>query len=342
MSDPAVVQDQSAYQKLAKESKEIAPIVERYRAYKEALGELTKVQEMARAESDPEHAGAGPRGDARAREEARHPGRRDPAAAHPQGPERREERAPRDPRRAPGGDEAALFAGEMFRMYSRFAERQGWKIDVISVEPHRPGRREGSHRPGRGRPRLLEAALRERRPPRAARAGHRGSGPHPHLRGHRGGAARGRGSRREDRGQGPARRHVLLVGPGRPERQHHLLGGAHHPPAHEHRGQLPGREEPDQEPREGDEGAAGAPLRGGPAQEQQKAIASDRKSQVGSGRPQREDPHLQLPAGPGHRSPHRPHHSPPAGDPGRRPGGDRERLDRHHQAEKLKEPEPVR
>src|SRR4029079_19343846 len=32
-----------------------------------------------------------------------------------------------------GGDEAALFAGEVFRMYSRYAERQGWKIDVVSV-----------------------------------------------------------------------------------------------------------------------------------------------------------------------------------------------------------------
>ncbi len=37
MSDPAVVQDPSAYQKLAKESKDIAPIVERYRAYKDTL-----------------------------------------------------------------------------------------------------------------------------------------------------------------------------------------------------------------------------------------------------------------------------------------------------------------
>ena len=54
MSDPAVVQDPSAYQKLAKESKEISPIVERYRAYKSALGEITKVQEMAKSESDPD------------------------------------------------------------------------------------------------------------------------------------------------------------------------------------------------------------------------------------------------------------------------------------------------
>ena len=54
MSDPNVVQDPSAYQKLAKESKEIAPIVERYRAYKNALGEITKVQEMAKVEGDPD------------------------------------------------------------------------------------------------------------------------------------------------------------------------------------------------------------------------------------------------------------------------------------------------
>src|SRR5262245_34478952 len=54
MSDPAVVQDPSAYQKLAKESKELGPIVERYRAYKDTLAELAKVQEMVKSESDPE------------------------------------------------------------------------------------------------------------------------------------------------------------------------------------------------------------------------------------------------------------------------------------------------
>src|SRR5579863_7019604 len=54
MSDSAVAQDPSAYQRLAKESKEIAPVVERYRAYKDTLAELTKVQEMARNEEDPD------------------------------------------------------------------------------------------------------------------------------------------------------------------------------------------------------------------------------------------------------------------------------------------------
>ena len=43
MSDPDVAQNPAAYQKLARESKEIAPIVERYRAYKSTLGEISKV-----------------------------------------------------------------------------------------------------------------------------------------------------------------------------------------------------------------------------------------------------------------------------------------------------------
>ena len=47
MSDPVVAQDPAAFQKLARESKEISPIVERYRAYKKVLQELTKVEEMA-------------------------------------------------------------------------------------------------------------------------------------------------------------------------------------------------------------------------------------------------------------------------------------------------------
>ena len=54
MADQDVARDPSAYQRLAKESRDISPIVDRYRAYKAALAELTKVQEMIRSESDPE------------------------------------------------------------------------------------------------------------------------------------------------------------------------------------------------------------------------------------------------------------------------------------------------
>jgi peptide chain release factor 1 len=132
MSDPAVTQDPSAYQKLAKESKEISPIVDRYRTYKGALAELTKVQEMARVETDPELREM-------AHEEMRAlEARRDaldaeiPRLLVPKDPND-EKNVLLEIRAGTGGDEAALFAAEVFRMYSRYAERQGWKIDVVST-----------------------------------------------------------------------------------------------------------------------------------------------------------------------------------------------------------------
>jgi peptide chain release factor 1 len=131
MSEPAVAQDPPVYQKLAREAKEIAPIVERYRAFKDALQELAKVQEMVKAESDPE-----------LREMAHEEVRSLEAKCAALDAEIPLLLVPKDPndeknvlleiRAGTGGDEAALFAAEMFRMYQRYAERQGWKVDVVS------------------------------------------------------------------------------------------------------------------------------------------------------------------------------------------------------------------
>ena len=132
MSDPAVAQDPAAYQKLAREAKETSTIVERYRAYKDALQELAKVQEMARAEADPE-----------LREMAHEEVRALEAKRNALDAEIPLLLIPKDPnddknvlleiRAGTGGDEAALFAGDVLRMYQRYAERQGWKVDVVSI-----------------------------------------------------------------------------------------------------------------------------------------------------------------------------------------------------------------
>ena len=138
MSDPAVAQDPAAYQKFARESKELVPIVDRYRAYKAVLQELTKVEEMVRVESDPEM--------------------REMAQEEIHALEKKRDTLdaeipilllPRDPndeknvlleiRAGTGGEEAALFAAEIFRMYQRFAERNRWKVDVVSVNHTGPG-----------------------------------------------------------------------------------------------------------------------------------------------------------------------------------------------------------
>ena len=131
-----------------------------------------------------------------------------------------------------------------------------------------------------GKRRLQPAEVRERRASRAARAGHRSQRPHPHVDRHGRGAARGGGSRHPDQREGPAHRHVLLERPGRPERQHDLLGRAHHAHSHRPRRLAAGREVADQEPREGDEGAARASLRDGDAE----AAGRDREGAARPGR----------------------------------------------------------
>ena len=132
MSDPDIARDPSAFQRLARESKELSPIVERYRAYKAALGEITKIQEMVRGESDAEMKEM-------AHEELRAlEARRDaldaeiPLLLIPKDPND-EKNVLLEIRAGTGGEEAALFAAEVFRMYTRFAERERWKVDVISM-----------------------------------------------------------------------------------------------------------------------------------------------------------------------------------------------------------------
>ncbi len=132
MSDQAVARDPSAYQKFARESKDLSPVVDRFRSYKALLAEIAKMQEMVKSEAD-----------ADMREMAQDELRALEAKRDTIDAEITPLLIPRDPndeknvlleiRAGTGGDEAALFAGEVFRMYSRYAERKGWKVDVISA-----------------------------------------------------------------------------------------------------------------------------------------------------------------------------------------------------------------
>src|SRR5678815_5182161 len=132
MSDPGVAQDPSAFQKLAREAKDITPVATQYRSYKDTLGELTKVQDMIRTEKDAE-----------LREMAHEELRTLEAKKGEMEEQIRLLLIPKDPndeknvlleiRAGTGGDEAALFAGEIFRMYQRYAERQKWKMDIVSI-----------------------------------------------------------------------------------------------------------------------------------------------------------------------------------------------------------------
>ncbi len=133
LSDPDIIKKQNLYRELAKEEAELSKVVAVYRKYKKVLTDIdgatqmleeddVDMKEMAQAELD----------------ELR------------QEKERLEEEIkmlliPKDPqdsrnaiveiRAGTGGDEAGLFAGDLFRMYKYFAEKHGWKIEIMSSNP---------------------------------------------------------------------------------------------------------------------------------------------------------------------------------------------------------------
>src|SRR5881394_1536770 len=126
----AVQADPNEMRKHAKALAELEPLVEKYREYKVVASEIAQAEEML----------AGNDADMRdlAKEELKSlTAKRDSLVA-----DLKVLLIPKDPndqknvmleiRAGTGGDEAALFAGELFRMYSKYAERQGWRIDVMS------------------------------------------------------------------------------------------------------------------------------------------------------------------------------------------------------------------
>ncbi len=131
MADPAVQADPATYRTHAKTVAELEPLVERFREYKAVTAEIAQTEELARGD------------EAELRELAQQElkvlsARRDALVA-----EIKRLLVPKDPndernvmvevRAGTGGDEAALFAAELLRMYTRFAERQGWRVDVLSL-----------------------------------------------------------------------------------------------------------------------------------------------------------------------------------------------------------------
>ena len=98
-----------------------------------------------------------------------------------------------------GGDEAALFAGDLYKMLTRYAERRGYSVEALSQSAVRGGRLQGGHLLDQGRRCLLRLQVRGRHAPRAAGPEDRVAGPHPHLDRDGGGAARGGGGRRPGR-----------------------------------------------------------------------------------------------------------------------------------------------
>ena len=132
LASPETINDSAKYQKAAKAHSEISLIVERYREYKDLKRGIAESKAMLAEEKDPEMR-------AYAQEELDKLEARIGAAEQ----ELKVLLLPKDPndekniileiRAGTGGDEATLFAAEMFRMYTRFAETQRWKVEVLNT-----------------------------------------------------------------------------------------------------------------------------------------------------------------------------------------------------------------
>ncbi|WP_136524842.1 peptide chain release factor 1 [Geomonas ferrireducens] len=137
LSDPEVLANQTEFRKLSKEHAGLAELIAAYREYKKVLADIEGNKELLK-EPDQEM--------------------REMAQAELESLEERREQLeaeikvlllPKDPnddksvvleiRAGTGGDESALFAGDLFRMYSRFAETNRWKVEVISASESERG-----------------------------------------------------------------------------------------------------------------------------------------------------------------------------------------------------------
>lgn len=134
LADPEVMADQSAYQKKARSHSDLDEIVSVYRRFKRVRQEAAEARTLLEEESDPEI--------------------RELAQVEIAGLEVEMEELerklkllllPKDPnddkgviveiRGGAGGEEAALFAGDLYRMYTRYAEERGWKVDLVDSHP---------------------------------------------------------------------------------------------------------------------------------------------------------------------------------------------------------------
>ena len=132
LGDPDVTQDTKRFTKLMKEQAELAPIVEAYKQYKQAKQDVEDSLAMLEEENDEEMREM-------AKEELSDAKKRIEELEH----ELKILLLPKDPnddkniileiRAGAGGDEAALFAAELYRMYSNYADSQHWKVEIISI-----------------------------------------------------------------------------------------------------------------------------------------------------------------------------------------------------------------
>ena len=136
LSDPEIISNQNKFRDLSQEYSRLEPVASLFARYEQSVADVEAAAEMAE-DTDPEIRALG------REEQETAENHRDALEA-----ELRKHLIPKDPhddanifleiRAGTGGDEAAIFSGDLFRMYQRYAEAQGWKLEILS-------QRDGEH-----------------------------------------------------------------------------------------------------------------------------------------------------------------------------------------------------
>uniref|UniRef100_A0A7C5Z757 Peptide chain release factor 1 n=1 Tax=Caldicellulosiruptor owensensis TaxID=55205 RepID=A0A7C5Z757_9FIRM len=132
IADPEIISQTQEWQKLMKEHSNLQPIVEKFREYKKILNTIKEAEELLDTDLDEDFEKLVKEELNRAKEQKEVVERDLKILLLPKDPND-EKNVIMEIRAGAGGEEAALFAAELFRMYSRYAERKNWKVEVMST-----------------------------------------------------------------------------------------------------------------------------------------------------------------------------------------------------------------
>jgi len=138
MTDPEVLKDQSKIQSIAKEHKELSEILNLYNEYKKVNRQIEEVKQLLNSTPDDDLRELAEEELESLKKQREDLEKKIEIALLPKDPND-EKNVILEIRQGAGGDEASLFAAELFRMYQRYAERHGWKTEILSLHPTEKG-----------------------------------------------------------------------------------------------------------------------------------------------------------------------------------------------------------
>lgn len=138
LSDPEVLKDQTKLQTLGKEYKELSEIIELFEKYEDTVRQIDEVKQLIATTPEEDLRNLAEEELNYLKEQEKELEKKIELSLLPKDPND-EKNVILEIRQGAGGDEAALFAGELFRMYQRYAERHGWKTEILSLHPTEKG-----------------------------------------------------------------------------------------------------------------------------------------------------------------------------------------------------------